>query len=126
VTDHAHHLYIFRYDGAAFSGLTRDQFVATLRAEGIPCSAGYRPLYREAAIRASVASIQRALGRTDAPIDVSLPETERACAEGVWLPQNLLLGAPEDLRDVVTAIQKIQRATWSAGGQTVTSSAAGA
>jgi dTDP-4-amino-4,6-dideoxygalactose transaminase len=126
VTGHAHHLYIFRYDAAAFGSMARDQFVATLRAEGIPCSAGYRPLYREAAIRASVASIQRALDRTDAPLDVSLPETERACAEGVWLPQNLLLGAPEDLRDVVTAIQKIQRAAWSAGGQTVTSSAAGA
>ena len=37
---HSYHLYIFRYDPAAFGGLRRARFLAALEAEGIPCSGG--------------------------------------------------------------------------------------
>jgi dTDP-4-amino-4,6-dideoxygalactose transaminase len=111
VTSHAHHLYIFSYNAGAFEGLPRDSFVAALRAEGIPCSAGYTPLHRQAAIRTTVTALAHALGRSDPLPEVSLPESERASEEGVWLPQNLLLGTQEDMQDVVAAIEKVQRAT---------------
>lgn len=39
------HLYPFRYDARHFHGLTRDQFLKALNAEGIPCSGGYREQY---------------------------------------------------------------------------------
>jgi len=47
-TRHAYHLYIFRYHAEDFSGLPRERFLAALKAEGIPNSAGYGlPLYRQ-------------------------------------------------------------------------------
>ena len=123
VTSHAHHLYIFHYDSTAFGGLTRDRFVQALQSEGVPCSGGYRPLHRETAIRGAVAVLEQALGRVADPRAVSLPETERACAEGIWLPQNLLLGSLEDVHDVVTAVRKIQRLSLVATNQIVRSAA---
>jgi dTDP-4-amino-4,6-dideoxygalactose transaminase len=36
VTGHAWHVFMMRYDGAAFGGMTRDAFLDALRAEGIP------------------------------------------------------------------------------------------
>ena len=109
VTVHAHHLYVFQYDATAFHGLSRDDFVQALRAEGIPCSAGYSMLPQAAAIRTEVARLCRLLGRTDDPLAVALPNAERACAEGIWLRQSMLLAPEEDLHDIVTAIEKIQR-----------------
>ena len=47
VTRHAYHLYIFKYDAEQFRGLPKDRFVQALRAEGIPYSGGYKPLYKE-------------------------------------------------------------------------------
>src|SRR5690606_26548890 len=44
VSKGAFHLYPFRYDPAQFAGLSRDGFLKALRAEGVPCSGGYRPL----------------------------------------------------------------------------------
>jgi len=61
------------------------------------------------------AAVQRAIQATYGPGEgdwrpPKLPVAERVCAtEGVWLPQNLLLGTREDLDDVVMAIEKIQR-----------------
>ncbi|NBP74006.1 MAG: DegT/DnrJ/EryC1/StrS family aminotransferase, partial [Alphaproteobacteria bacterium] len=49
ITTHAYHLFVMRYSAAAFNGLSRDHFIEALNAEGIPCSAGYRPLYGEPA-----------------------------------------------------------------------------
>ena len=43
-TRNAYHLYMFRYDPAAFAGLSRAAFLKALRAEGVPASGGYSPL----------------------------------------------------------------------------------
>jgi dTDP-4-amino-4,6-dideoxygalactose transaminase len=109
VTAHAHHLYIFRYDAEAFGGLERDAFVRALRAEGIPCSSGYTPLNTAPALREAVARLRPLLGRDDDPLAVRVPRADRACAEGIWLPQYVLLGSEEDLHDIVRAIHKVQR-----------------
>lgn len=96
VTTHAYHLYIFRYQAEHFSGVSRDCFVQALQREGIPCSSGYRPLYKEPAF-------------CPAYEQVACPETERICAEeAVWLTQNLLLGTAEDTQDIARAIARIQ------------------
>ena len=109
-TTHAHHLYIFRYQ-AESTGLTRDRFIEALSAEGIPCSSGYRPLYREAAFTthfiASPLSSPYFQGRPDYS-GVSCPVTEHACVrEAVWLTQNMLLGTADDMRDIASAINKV-------------------
>jgi perosamine synthetase len=40
---------------------------------------------------------------------VAWPATDRACdAEALWVRQNMLLGARQDMDDIVAAIVKIQ------------------
>lgn len=111
VTVHAHHLYILRYDAAAFGGLQRDQFVRALNAEGIPCSTGYTPLSDSPAIRREVEHLLTLLGRRDRAPAVVIPNAERACREAIWLPQYVLLGDEEDMADIVAAVRKIQQHT---------------
>jgi dTDP-4-amino-4,6-dideoxygalactose transaminase len=109
VTCHAYHLFIFRYDGAAFGGLAREEFLKALRAEGVPCSPGYTPLYREAAFRPDPDTHPFA-GRRDYA-SVRCPAAERASTEeAVWLTQSLLLASREDMDDIVAAVRKIQAA----------------
>jgi len=115
VTTHAYHLYILRYDAEAFRGLPRDTFVKALRAEGIPCSAGYRPLYKEEFVRKAIETraFQKLFGRTrlnEYLSDIHCPVTEKACNEqAVWIPQPVLLGTKKDMNNIVEAIQKIHR-----------------
>lgn len=139
VTGHAHHLYAFRYDPAAWGGdarggadgqghkpgaaaarqRPREWFLRALRAEGIPVSAGYTtPLYRMNAIvneRRKWAELARQAGRSvtcpESPDDEALPVTELICAEqGAWFGQRLLLGNEADMADVATAVAKLRRA----------------
>jgi dTDP-4-amino-4,6-dideoxygalactose transaminase len=113
VTAHAHHLYVLRYDPAAFGGHTRSQFLAALRAEGVPASGGYTdPLHRSPAVVRAVRDLCSRLGRPDdARLQQPLPVTERASAvEGVWLTQSVLLAETSDLQHIPEAMRKIQRA----------------
>ncbi len=94
VTRHAYHLYIFKYDPSQFSNLPKQRFVDALRAEGIPCSAGYKPLYDYPFL----------------PSSKPLLNVEKASREeAVWIPQYVLLSEKEDLEDVQRAIKKIKR-----------------
>ena len=95
--NHAHHLYMMRYDPAKFRGLPRDEFVAALNAEGIPCSTGYyRPLYEQPPLAEPYSRI------------MPCPVSEQACKESIWLAQSMLLAEPEDMEDIGRAIVKIR------------------
>ncbi|MBT3344995.1 MAG: DegT/DnrJ/EryC1/StrS family aminotransferase [Gemmatimonadetes bacterium] len=111
VTRHAYHLYIFRYDADAFGGASREQFLKALAAEGIPCSVGYKPLYKEPAFQARFADFpltSPAFGGRPDYSGVHCPVTERVCAnEAVWLTQNLLLGTESDTSQIAEAIIRI-------------------
>jgi dTDP-4-amino-4,6-dideoxygalactose transaminase len=117
-TAHAHHLFICRYDPAAFGGRSRDEFVAALRGEGIEtASAGYgASLNRNNAIRRSVASLARFAGRDWPAAAEGLPElspcpnAEWASGHTFWLAQNTLLGDRADMDSIVAAVRKIERA----------------
>lgn len=113
-TRNAYHLYMLRYDPAAFGGLTRDGFLRALRAEGIPCSGGYRPLDREPFLDEVVRS--RAFRRIYSPRRLRAwrdmtrcPENERLCREAVWLFQSLLLGSRRDMEDIGAAVDRVRR-----------------
>jgi dTDP-4-amino-4,6-dideoxygalactose transaminase len=111
ITTHAYHLFTFRYRADAFGGMDLGTFVAALRAEGIPSSSGYVPLYKEGVFARHAARQGRwcqAGTRIDYP-NLHLPNCEQVCADCVWLPQNLLLGDAADLHDVATAIRKLQQ-----------------
>jgi dTDP-4-amino-4,6-dideoxygalactose transaminase len=109
VTCHAYHLFVFRYDAAQFGALSRQEFIRALSAEGVPCSAGYTPLYRENAFRPD-RNTHPFAGERDYDA-VRCPVAERACTEeAVWLFQSMLLGSRRDMDDIAAAIRKIQAA----------------
>ena len=113
-TRNAYHLYMFRYDPAAFGGLPRKAFLDALAAEGIPASGGYSPLPDEPSVVETLKgrAYQRIYGRAE--IDRLLernrcPQNERLCAEAVWLTQTMLLGPKRDMEQIAEAIRKIQK-----------------
>lgn len=111
-TRHAYHLLVLRYNAVDFGGLSREKFLEALEAEGVPCAAGYLPLYRYpvfANLRQEAPAVL-ACG-TDVPYyaHVSCPECERICeSEAVWLFQTMLLGEGGDMDDIAAAVKKIQ------------------
>jgi len=94
ITRHAYHLYIFKYDSSFFANLPKQKFVEALRAEGIPCNAGYRPLYDYPFL----------------PKNKPLPNVEKASKEqAIWIPQYVLLADEKDLEDLQKALMKIKK-----------------
>ena len=97
--------------------VSREVFAKALRAEGIPCALGYGdpvhklPLFQEAHQRMQdhcpVACNHPAMERMDYA-KLHLPNVERLCAhEALRFNQPLLLGAREDMQDIVDAVSKI-------------------
>lgn len=112
ITCHAYHLFTFRYVPEAFGGRSFAEFIKALNAEGVPCSSGYVPLYKEA-VFARYAARKGAWCQAGTPQDypnLRLPVCEQVCADTVWLQQTLLLGDASDMDDIATAVAKIQRA----------------
>lgn len=114
VSTHAYHCYLFRYDPAGFGGRSREEFLKALNAEGVPCSAGYVPLYKEVVFQHKTTgqgSWCQAGRRIDYPsFEQACPVCEQVCRDAVWLYQSMLLGPREDMDDIAEAVAKIQRA----------------
>lgn len=112
-TRSSYHLYMFRYDAAAFSGLPREKFLQALAAEGIPASGGYSPLNTQPFLRAALES--RGYRRIFSESRLRqwheqnlCPGNDRLCAEAVWFTQNMLLGSRGDIEQIVEAVRKIR------------------
>ena len=110
VTRNPHYMYIFRYDPTEFGGLSRQQFVDALIAEGVPAFVGFLAIHRTPVFA------NRTFGprwRVDDPRlpdyqQVDCPHAEAIGEQTVWLPHRVLLGDQEDLDEIVAAIQKIR------------------
>jgi dTDP-4-amino-4,6-dideoxygalactose transaminase len=109
VTRHGFHFILTRYQPEVFGNWSRERFLDALRAEGIPASPGYIPLYNTGAVRDSSQTLRRALG-LEAGRPAECPVTERVCSEeAVWLVgQSALLGTRADMDDVLEAVAKIR------------------
>jgi dTDP-4-amino-4,6-dideoxygalactose transaminase len=84
----------FQFDAAAF-GLSRDRFVAAMRAEGIALDEGFRALH---------------VGRSPSRWRGAGPltEAERAHAGIVVLHHPILLGSEEDVEQIAVAVEKVR------------------
>jgi perosamine synthetase len=108
------HLYPFRYDGAAFNGLSRAKFIQALNAEGIPCGGGYTEQYNDGLLDEAIASrgFKRlfSAARLKAYRDSfqELKGNRQVCATTVGMTQNLLLAERSDMDHIVEAVRKIQ------------------
>ncbi len=111
VTRHAYHLYMFRYDAAGFGGKTREAFLHALQEEGVPCSPGYSPLYREAVFQGQAGvDAERRGGWPTKVRGHDCPVVETICRDTVWLFQTQLIAGKQDMDDIGEAIEKIRRA----------------
>jgi dTDP-4-amino-4,6-dideoxygalactose transaminase len=111
-TRNAYHLYMFRYDPAHFSGLSRAAFLKALAAEGVPAQSGYSPLNKEPFLEEALSSPGfRAIyskQRLDAWREQNrCPQNDRLCTEAVWLVQTMLLGPRKDMDDIAEAVRKV-------------------
>ncbi len=108
VTEHAYHLFIFRYFPERMGDVPKTKFIEALRAEGIPASPGYKPLYREPAF-SKEALDWHPFARYYDYGKVRCPATERVCDhEAVWFTQTVMLAEPSDMEDIANAIRKVR------------------
>lgn len=98
------HLYQMRYDPAEFGGRNREEFLAALNAEGVPCSGGYVPLPHQEVMRNTLTTRFGSDGLRQ------IPHAEDAGRNTIWLGQTTLLGDEASIRQIVDALRKIQRA----------------
>lgn len=109
ITVNAYHLFPFRVDLNRLQGRTYPEFIEALQAEGIPCSDGYVPLYREG-LFTRLSHGEGHWCQTGRSIDYTalhLPVCEQVCGDTVWLPQTLLLADHRDMEDVAAALTKL-------------------
>ncbi len=107
------HLFMFRYDPAAFGGLTRTEFIQRLSQSGVVASGGYTSLPRSAHVRALASNkhYQRIYGERFMAdwLERSLcPINDRVCEQAVWFTQTKLLGSRSSLDHMVDSILKLQ------------------
>jgi perosamine synthetase len=106
------HLYPFRYKKERFNNAPREKFIAALSAEGVPCSGGYGPQYRDGLIEAALTSKNFTRSFPKARLDqyrkeLDYPGNEQLCEEAVWISQNMLLTEKSDIDDIANAIGKV-------------------
>lgn len=111
-TKSAYHLYPFRYIREEFNNVPKDKFLRALSAEGIPCSGGYGPQYRDGLIDEMLNSrgFKRLFPESRLKQwkeEINLPGNEKLCSEAVIFYQSMLLGSRSDMDDIVKAIAKI-------------------
>jgi perosamine synthetase len=114
-TRSAYHLYMFRYDAAAFAGLERSKFLQALQAEGVPCSGGYGEMNKGDYVSRLAndkhflriygeAKLKEWLARNQ-----DCPQNEKLCQQAIWFTQNMLLGPRTDMEKIAEAIGRIQK-----------------
>jgi len=112
ITTAAYYQLILRYDPEAFGGVTRDQFVAALNAEGVPCDGYfYIPIYQNplfAVYGDEYPMCRPYFGDSVDPSRFSCPNAEKAAyQEAVWFHHPLFMGEKKDVEDIAEAIKKV-------------------
>lgn len=116
VTRNPRYMYMFRYDPAEFGGLSRQDFVDALIAEGVPAFVGYPAIHQTPVFR------NRAFGprwRQGDPLipdynRLDCPVAEELGEQIVWLHHRVMLGDAEDVVELVEAVGKIRAHTLQA------------
>jgi len=111
-TRNGQYAYIFHVNGRDFAGISTENFIAALNAEGIPTQASYPPLHELDCFRNG--DYRKCLAGSQATekhpfLQQKFPNTQKAAWETVWIPQFALLGDEQDMNEIAAAIKKIQR-----------------
>ena len=113
-TRSAYHLYMFRYDANHFAGMSKEQFIKALNAEGVACNGGYGAMNRGAYVTelANNRHYLHIYGKRRMRRWVeenALPQNEALVKEAVWIPQTSLLGTRQQMEQIGEAILRVQR-----------------
>lgn len=108
----AYHMYPFRFISEKFGNVKRDKFIEALKAEGIPCSAGYGRQNHDGLIEEALNSkgYKRLFSEKRLKQwreENVLPGNDQLAEEAVTFYQSLLLGSKSDMDDIINAISKI-------------------
>src|SRR5437870_7240753 len=111
-TRNGQYAYIFHVNSKEFAGISTEQFIEAMNAEGIPNQASYPPLHELHMFRNN--EYRKRLSGSQAKeehafLKQQFPNTQRAAWETVWIPQPALLGDEQDMHEIVVAIAKIQK-----------------
>lgn len=113
-TRHAYHLYMAKYDPEQFKGLTRQQFIQAMRAEGVGCGSGYPPINREPYMKELVES--RGFRKIYSEREIKswhernhCPENDKLCDDGLWWGQTTLLADRSGMDDIANAVERIKQ-----------------
>ncbi len=108
----AYHMYPFRFISEEFGNVSRNRFIEALRAEGIPCSAGYGRQNKDGIMEEALNS--RGYKRLFSEQRLKqwreenvLPGNDQLSREAVTFFQSLLLGSKSDMDDIVDAVTKV-------------------
>lgn len=114
VTRSAFHLFAFRFKQDGFKGLSREDFLKAMRAEGVPCSSGYTPLNTQPFLGQTFQSSNYQKVYPKEALDIKkynernhCPENELLCKEAVWFTQNMLLAGKQDMEAIAVAMNKV-------------------
>ncbi|HYM78465.1 MAG TPA: DegT/DnrJ/EryC1/StrS family aminotransferase [Candidatus Dormibacteraeota bacterium] len=111
-TRNGQYAYIFHVDAKQFAGISTENVIAALNAEGIPTQASYPPLHEldcfcSGEYRKCLSGAQAT--EKHAFLEQAFPHTQRAAWGTVWIPQFALLGDEEDMNEIAEGLRKIQR-----------------
>ena len=101
-----HYMYMFYYDDAYFGGLSRNEFVEYLNAEGIPANVCFPVLSETAFFKENNSNGRNVNWNTATKYEITC--SKKAADSVVWLHHRVLEGDKEDINDIVGAIKKIQ------------------
>jgi dTDP-4-amino-4,6-dideoxygalactose transaminase/predicted dehydrogenase len=100
---HAGYMFVLRYHSEHCGGLTLDDFLKALSAEGLPATRGY------AATLSQQSAFQRVAERYPEYIRIlDTPVSDAAVQQIFYLPNHVLLSGPEGVQEIAAAFRKLQ------------------
>ena len=103
VVRHGVHMFVLRYSPEECGGLSIQDFLRAMQAEGIPISRGYT------ATMAQQAALQRVADKHPEYLrQLSTPVSDKATENMMFLPHNVFLGSDADMRELAGAFSKVQ------------------
>lgn len=104
VRAHGMHMFVIQFKNGRVGGLPIDAFVELVQAEGAP-------IYRSFTSTMSDQPVMQDLIKKRPQYFRRLPTpiADRAAQETLFIPQNVFLGPPSDMEDIVAAIVKVER-----------------
>ncbi|MFZ6027909.1 MAG: DegT/DnrJ/EryC1/StrS family aminotransferase [Chloroflexota bacterium] len=122
-TRHPHYMYMFRYDTKEFGGMSRNEFVDALVAQGIPAFRAYLAIHRTPLFQQGTFGPRWKGDGASLPdySKVHCPVTDGISDEAVWLHHRVLLGDQEDVIELAEAIKDVREHALGAGSRAVVS-----